>query len=36
MAQDGSVAFHLTHHQHRPVLVVPLQVVDWSQSVTRR
>ncbi|WP_342689719.1 universal stress protein [Raineyella antarctica] len=33
---DGSVAFHLTHHQHRPVLVVPLQVVDWSQPVARR
>ncbi|WOP17237.1 universal stress protein [Raineyella sp. LH-20] len=32
---DGSVAFHLTHHQHRPVLVVPLQVVDWSDPVVR-
>lgn len=30
---DGSVAFHLTHHQHRPVIVVPLRVVDWSEPV---
>lgn len=29
---DRSVAFHLTHHQHRPVLVVPLEVVDWKES----
>lgn len=27
---EGSVASHLTHHQHRPVLVVPLSVVDWK------
>jgi nucleotide-binding universal stress UspA family protein len=27
---DGSVAIHLSHHQHRPVLVVPLQVIDWT------
>ncbi len=27
---DGSVAVHLAHHQHRPVLVVPLGVVDWK------
>ncbi len=27
---EGSVAEHLTHHQHRPVLVVPLEVVDWK------
>lgn len=26
---EGSLAVHLSHHQHRPVLVVPLQVVDW-------
>lgn len=26
----GSVAARLTHHQHRPVLVVPLRVVDWT------
>lgn len=30
---DGSVAVHLTHHQHRPVLVVPLRVVDWADPV---
>lgn len=27
---DGSVAVRLAHHQHRPVLVVPLSVVDWD------
>ena len=27
---EGSVAPHLTHHQHRPVLTVPLSVVDWK------
>jgi nucleotide-binding universal stress UspA family protein len=26
---EGSVAAHLTHHQHRPVVTVPLSVVDW-------
>lgn len=29
---DGSVAAHLAHHQHRPVLVVPLEVVDWRAA----
>ncbi len=29
---DGSMAAHLAHHQHRPVLVVPLQVVDWHAA----
>lgn len=29
-AVEGSVAIRLTHHQHRPVLVVPLSVVDWE------
>ena len=29
---DGSVAARLAHHQHRPVLVVPLEVVDWKAS----
>lgn len=29
---DGSVAARLAHHQHRPVLVVPLQVVDWHAA----
>jgi nucleotide-binding universal stress UspA family protein len=24
-----SVALHLTRHQHRPVIIVPLAVVDW-------
>jgi len=28
---EGSVAAHLTHHQHRPVLTVPLAVVDWKE-----
>lgn len=27
---EGSVAVHLARHQHRPVLVVPLRVVDWN------
>ena len=27
---EGSVAVHLAHHQHRPVLTVPLDVVDWK------
>jgi nucleotide-binding universal stress UspA family protein len=26
---EGSVAVHLAHHQHRPVLTVPLSVVHW-------
>ncbi len=29
---DGSVAARLAHHQHRPVLVVPLKVVDWHAA----
>jgi len=33
---EGSVAVQLTHHQHRPVLVVPLSVVDWKESGTWR
>lgn len=28
----GSVAMHLAHHQHRPVLTVPLSVVDWRAT----
>ncbi|MCL3861120.1 universal stress protein [Actinotalea sp. K2] len=32
---EGSVAVHLSHHQHRPVLVVPLEVVDWKVTVWR-
>ena len=27
---DGAVGSHLAHHQHRPVLLVPLSVVDWK------
>ncbi len=27
---QGSVGEHLSHHQHRPVLVVPTEVVDWK------
>lgn len=26
----GSVSLGLSHHQHRPVMVVPLEVVDWK------
>lgn len=29
---EGSMAAHLAHHQHRPVLVVPLRVVDWHAA----
>ncbi|MGO1591089.1 MAG: universal stress protein [Ancrocorticia sp.] len=29
---EGSVAYHLTQHQHRPVLSVPLSVVDWKET----
>jgi nucleotide-binding universal stress UspA family protein len=31
-AMEGSVAVRLTHHQHRPVLIVPLEVIDWKAS----
>ncbi len=31
---EGSVAVHLAHHQHRPVLTVPLSVVDWKDPRT--
>jgi nucleotide-binding universal stress UspA family protein len=27
---NGSVSMQLAHRQHRPVLVVPLEVVDWE------
>lgn len=30
---EGSVAVQLAHHQHRPVLTVPLSVVDWKAQV---
>lgn len=29
-----SVGLHLVRHQHRPVLVVPLSVVDWKAPAT--
>ncbi len=29
---DGSVGARLAHHQHRPVLIVPLRVVDWHAA----
>ena len=29
---EGSVAVHLARHQHRPVLTVPLSVVDWKAT----
>lgn len=28
---EGSVAAHLSHHQHRPVVTVPLDVGDWRE-----
>ncbi|MBC7298899.1 MAG: universal stress protein [Demequina sp.] len=34
-AVEGSVAIRLSHHQHRPVLVVPLSVVDWETPLWR-
>lgn len=30
----GSVAMHLTRHQHRPVLIVPVAVVDWKTPIS--
>ncbi len=29
---EGSLVVGLSHHQHRPVLVVPLEVVDWKTT----
>lgn len=29
---DESVAAHLAHHQHRPVLIVPVEVVGWKDA----
>jgi nucleotide-binding universal stress UspA family protein len=31
---EGSVAVQLAHHQHRPVLTVPLSVVDWKATAS--
>lgn len=28
-----SVGMHLVHHQHRPVLMVPISVVDWKEPL---
>lgn len=30
---SGSVAVSLARHQHRPVLVVPLSIVDWKAPI---
>ncbi|RNI24464.1 universal stress protein [Flexivirga caeni] len=30
---NGSVTIRLCHHQHRPVITVPLEVVDWSAGL---
>lgn len=30
-AVGGSLAVHLAAHQHRPVLVVPVHVIDWRE-----
>lgn len=30
---EGSVAVQLAHHQHRPVLTIPLSVVDWKAQI---
>ncbi|WRS29749.1 universal stress protein [Actinomycetaceae bacterium MB13-C1-2] len=32
---EGSVAVHLAQHQHRPVLTVPLSVVDWKDAASK-
>lgn len=29
---NGSVSTRLAHHQHRPVVIVPLEVVDWKAT----
>lgn len=33
---EGAVGAHLSHHQHRPVLVVPTEVVDWKTPLEWR
>lgn len=30
---DGSVAARLAHHQHRPVVIIPRNVIDWDTPV---
>ncbi|MDN4472196.1 universal stress protein [Demequina zhanjiangensis] len=32
---EGSLTTHLSQHQHRPVVTVPLSVVDWKDPVVR-
>ncbi len=29
---EGDVGLRLSRHQHRPVLIVPLEVVDWRET----
>ncbi|WP_257479034.1 universal stress protein [Acidipropionibacterium jensenii] len=29
---EGSIANHLAHHQHRPVLTVPVEAIDWKDA----
>jgi hypothetical protein len=29
---EGTVSERLTRHQHRPVLAVPVKVVDWKAA----
>lgn len=33
---EGSVALRLSRHQHRPVLVIPVQVIDWKEPLPWR
>ncbi|MGO3141389.1 MAG: universal stress protein [Galactobacter sp.] len=30
----GPVAAHLAQHQHRPVLTIPLHVLDWKERIS--
>ncbi|WNM27669.1 universal stress protein [Demequina capsici] len=32
---EGTLSTHLSQHQHRPVVTVPLSVVDWKDPVVR-
>lgn len=31
---EGSVSLHLSRHQHRPVITIPLSVVDWKETAS--
>lgn len=33
---EGSLTVRLSHHQHRPVLTVPLAVIDWHERLPWR